>query len=312
MSLPVFLELVELKTKVASFLPMLIGFTWSLYYYKTFDALNALLFFVAAISFDMCTTVINNALDYKKSYDEAYRTEDNVVGRFQLPYAKVVGLIFLLLLISLIFSVFLLLRTDLLLLPIGGLCFLIGIGYTFGPLPISRLPLGEVFSGLTMGFGIFFLAVYIHHPQAFLSSQWQAGHLSISLYWWECLKLFWMSLPLVCLIANIMLANNTCDYEQDLKNKRHTLVHYIGIPQALKLYSLLSLLPWAFWLSYLLLGLLPWWSALIFLALPPYIRHLKQFLKKQVKRETFINSIKNFLLFSGLYLVVLIVSIFVA
>lgn len=33
----------------------------------------------------------------------------------------------------------------------------------------------------------------------------------------QALKIGLMSLPLVALIANIMLANNICDYQQDLK-----------------------------------------------------------------------------------------------
>ena len=46
-------------------------------------------------------------------------------------------------------------RTDLLVLFLGIICFIIGVFYTYGPIPLSRLPLGEIFSGLTMGFGIY-------------------------------------------------------------------------------------------------------------------------------------------------------------
>ncbi|KHS59025.1 1,4-dihydroxy-2-naphthoate prenyltransferase, partial [Listeria monocytogenes] len=59
-------------------------------------------------------------------------------------------------------GVWLVFRTDLLVLLIGFVCFCIGILYTFGPVPLSRMPLGEIFSGVTMGFGIFFLAVYVN------------------------------------------------------------------------------------------------------------------------------------------------------
>ena len=42
LSLPVFLEFVEIKTKVASVFPMLIGLLWSLYHYQQLNWLNPL------------------------------------------------------------------------------------------------------------------------------------------------------------------------------------------------------------------------------------------------------------------------------
>ena len=53
------------------------------------------------------------------------------------------------------------------------------------------------------------------------------------------LKVFLLSLPLVCTIANIMLSNNICDLETDITNHRYTLVYYIGKKQALVVYQVL-------------------------------------------------------------------------
>ncbi len=229
LTLPVFLEFVELKTKVASFSPMVIGFLWSAYAYGQLNWLNTIVFVIAVLCFDMCTTAINNTMDYKKAVDVAYKEEENVIGKNGLDYQHVLMIIFTLFGIATAFSLILVWLTDLMLLPIGVLCFLIGIFYTFGPKPLSRLPLGEIFSGVTMGFGIFFLAVYIQDPSDFLVSYWGSfGIGNIDFFWLETLKIFFMSLPLVSLIANIMLANNLCDYEQDVRNHRFTLVHYIG------------------------------------------------------------------------------------
>src|SRR5699024_8188691 len=111
---------------------------------------------------------------------------------------------------------------------------------TFGPFPISRMPLGEVLSGLTMGFGIFFIAVFINVPGNELMTlviDWPAFRLEGHLL--NVLIVFLNALPLVFTIANIMLANNTCDFETDVSNHRYTLVYYIGKPLALKLYGLL-------------------------------------------------------------------------
>ncbi|HEM4292090.1 TPA: UbiA family prenyltransferase, partial [Streptococcus suis] len=155
LSLLVFLEFVEMKTKVASVFPMSLGILWSLYRYQAFNWLNTLLFILAVLSFDMCTTAINNSMDYHKAKDEIYRQESNVIGKFSLDFRQMIGIVFALLIFSVIISVVLVWRTSWLLLPMGALCFLIGIFYTFGPIPLSRMPLGEVFSGVTMGFGIF-------------------------------------------------------------------------------------------------------------------------------------------------------------
>lgn len=309
LTLPIFLEFVELRTKVASVFPMTIGMLWSLYHYKTFNIINSLLFILAVVSFDMCTTAINNTMDYKKALDIDYKEQDNVIGANKLNYGQMVQIILGLLAFSVAISLILVVRTDLILLPLGAICFLIGIFYTFGPMPLSRLPLGELFSGVTMGFGIFFLAIFIQNPQLLLSTTLSASLIQINLAWVNILITLFLSLPLVFLIANIMLANNLCDYEQDVKNGRFTLVHYIGRSRGITLYSLLNLLPWLLWFIYPLAGLLPKWTWVGLIGLALNIKFLKAFRKVQVKRLTFINSIKSFVLFSLIYLISLIISI---
>ena len=309
LSLPVFLEFVEIKTKVASVFPMTLGLLWATYRYQTFNWLNTLLFVLAVLSFDMCTTAINNSMDYHKAKDEAYRQESNVIGKFSLDFQQMIGIIFTLLIFSILISLLLVWRTSWLLLPMGALCFLIGIFYTFGPIPLSRMPLGEVFSGVTMGFGIFFLAVFIQRPDLLLTSQVSGQWMTVQFSWTRILEIILMSIPLVTLIANIMLANNTCDLEEDIRNHRYTLVYYIGKKNALKLYFVLASLPWLLWLLYCLTGFLPFWALIGLLGLVPAYHSLERFLKKQVKRETFIEAVKSFVLFSGVYVLTLLVAL---
>ncbi|NQP30956.1 1,4-dihydroxy-2-naphthoate polyprenyltransferase [Streptococcus suis] len=309
LSLPVFLEFVEIKTKVASVFPMTLGILWAVYRYQTFNWLNTLLFVLAVLSFDMCTTAINNSMDYHKAKDEVYRQESNVIGKFSLDFQQMLGIIFTLLIFSILISLLLVWRTSWLLLPMGALCFLIGIFYTFGPIPLSRMPLGEVFSGVTMGFGIFFLAVFIQQPDLLLTSQVSGQWMTLQFSWTRILEIILMSIPLVTLIANIMLANNTCDLEEDIRNHRYTLVYYIGKKNALKLYFVLASLPWLLWLLYCLTGFLPFWALIGLLGLVPAYHSLERFLKKQLKRETFIEAVKSFVLFSGVYVLTLLVAL---
>lgn len=307
----IFLEFVELRTKIASVVPMTAGVLWSIYRYQSFHLLNTIIFILAVLSFDMCTTAINNTMDYYKAKSNRYREEENVIGVYQLTPKKMVYLTVSLLVISMILSLILVFLTDPILLVLGAICFIIGILYTFGPLPISRTPYGEIFSGVTMGFGIFFLAIFIQQPENLIISYWDIATMQLNWQWLRTLEVVLMSLPFVCLIANIMLANNTCDLAMDIENERYTLVYYIGLKRAAYLYQLLSLLPWVFWLLYIILGLLPIWAILGMIAIYPYYQSVVRFSNRQVKRETFIESIKNFKLFAIIYLGILLLAIII-
>ncbi|AXI68615.1 1,4-dihydroxy-2-naphthoate polyprenyltransferase [Streptococcus suis] len=307
--MPAFLEFVEMKTKVASVFPMTLGILWAIYRYQTFNWLNTLLFIIAVLSFDMCTTAINNSMDYHKAKDETYRQESNVIGKFSLDFRQMIGIVLALLIFSVVISLVLVWRTSWLLLPMGAFCFLIGIFYTFGPIPLSRMPLGEVFSGVTMGFGIFFLAVFIQDPAGLLTSQVSGQWMTLQFSWTKIIEIIFMSLPLATLIANIMLANNTCDLEEDIRNHRYTLVYYIGKKNALKLYFVLASLPWLLWIIYCLTGFLPIWATIGLIGVWPAYKSLETFLKKQVKRETFIEAVKSFVLFALLYVVLLALAL---
>src|SRR5690606_9655062 len=119
-------------------------------------------YFGAMLLFDCTTRAINHYMDYKKATTDTYRNEKNIIGMEQIPKWQVMTVIFGLLLTAACLGIWLVFRTDLIVLLIGILCFCIGIFYTFGPLPLSRLPVGEFFSGVTMGFGIMFLTVYVN------------------------------------------------------------------------------------------------------------------------------------------------------
>ncbi|MFX3748160.1 1,4-dihydroxy-2-naphthoate prenyltransferase, partial [Streptococcus suis] len=73
--------------------PMTLGILWSLYRYQAFNCLNTLLFIIAVLSFDMCTTAINNSMDYHKDKDEIYRQESNVIGKFSVDFRQMIGFV---------------------------------------------------------------------------------------------------------------------------------------------------------------------------------------------------------------------------
>ena len=303
MSLPIFLELVEIRTKLASLLPFIIGLLFVIYHFGEFNPLNTTVFFVCMIIFDMTTTAINNYMDWKKAVDDPkfdYKNTRNVIGVQHLDEKRVVTTILTMFFVAAALGVWLVYLTTFLVLVIGILCFTIGIFYTFGPIPLSRLPLGEVFSGITMGFGIRFLIIYVNaYHVGLLDLMYNEGQLLIYLDIFELLTILLISLPGVFTIANVMLANNICDLEEDRSNNRYTLVHYIGRESALKLFSMLYVLSFLALIFALAIGVFPLPVGIVIFTLVPVLKNIKTFRETQIKSQTFILSLKNLLLING-------------
>jgi len=183
----------------------------------------------------------------------------------------------------------------------GGICFLSGILYTFGPIPISRLPLGEIVSGLFYGFFIPFLMLYINMPEGTflifaLNTTSMAFYLRLNIL--PIITIILLSVAPVCTTANIMLANNICDLEKDVKVKRYTLPYYIG-EKAIPLFA------WIYYVTYIatilmvLLNILSPLVLLSFLTIFIVQRHIRQFSELQNKETTFLVSIKNYIIIMG-------------
>ena len=255
-----FIELVELRTKIASVFPFVIALLYSFVLFKQVNVLNMLLFFIGMICFDMATTVMNNLMDYVKAKNSDYRDNHNVIGTSTITVKKAWQVFGGLFAVAAVVGIILVARTNILLLIVGAICFFIGVFYTFGPIPISRMPLGEVLSGFTMGFGIFWITVFLNVPEGtvFAGVQLDGSILTMQLDLVAQLKVLLLSLPLVCTIANIMLSNNICDLETDITNHRYTLVYYIGKKQALVLYQVLYAIAFGAILLAVLLGTAPW------------------------------------------------------
>ena len=112
--------------------------------------------------FDMTVTALNNYADHKravKKHGYNYEVHNSIV-QYNLKQTTVLAVIIVMSILSAALGILLVCRTSWITLVLGGLCFMIGFAYSFGPLPISRTPFGEVFSGVTMGAGIPFITYY--------------------------------------------------------------------------------------------------------------------------------------------------------
>jgi 1,4-dihydroxy-2-naphthoate octaprenyltransferase len=296
MTIGSFLKFVEIQTKVASVIPFILGSLYAFYRYESFKLSNFIVMFISLICFDMATTAINNYIDFKKAIKkQGFGYEHhNAMVKDGIRENTAVGIIFTLLIIASFFGVLLTIKTSLVVLLIGIISFGIGIFYTFGPIPISRMPLGEAFSGFFMGFIILFLSIFIHvYDKNIAYLTYTNNILSLSVNILEMLRIFLLSIPTIGAIANIMLANNTCDLEEDIVNQRFTLVYYIGKNNSLKLFAFLYYIGYAAIIASVALRIAPPVLLLVLLTLVPVYNNIKKFTGNPVKSQTFILSVKS-------------------
>lgn len=309
MSIRSFLKLVEIQTKIASIFPFFIGILFVLYRYDAFHLKNTFIFFSSMLIFDLTTTAINNYMDYRKANSDEYRKEQNVIGQEGIKESTVIATILTLFFIATGLGIWLTIETGLLVLLIGFICFCIGILYTFGPIPLSRMPLGEVFSGVTMGFGIVFLTVYVNAFDVGIAAlEWQKEMIFLQVNIIKIIEIIIVSLPCMFTIANLMLANNICDVEEDIKNHRFTLPFYLGKKYSLWLYNGLYVGSFVAILISVFLHLLPVISLLSLIAILPVYKHMRIFNELQVKSKTFSLAVKNLIIVNGFLVVSLAMS----
>ena len=306
-----FFDLVEIRTKLASLFPFLIAVLFTNSYFHSFHWGKTLFFFFGMLAFDMATTAINNYMDFRKAHSEEYKYQENVIGKDQLSERTVVLIIFALIGFAAIVGLTLAVQTGWLLLVMGCACCFIGVFYTFGPIPLSRMPLGEVFSGVTMGLGIFAITIYLNtYDKRLFFMELNLRHFAITGSTTAALAVVWASLPLIATIANIMLANNLCDLEQDIANHRYTLPFYLGKKNAVVLFNLFMYSCYGAIIVGWLAGIYQWPILLTFLSLVKVYPQTRAFTKEQVKSRTFVMSIKNLVSFNSCYALGLFVTLF--
>lgn len=239
-------------------------------------------------------------MDFRKAKDPEYKAHENILATRHIPerlaWQICLGLLALDLVIGLVVSAL----TNLAILPVGGVAFLIAVFYTYGPFAFSRFPLGEVLAGLCEGALSFFMAIYVN--------SFQMAYFAIYFDGW---KMTWnwdfsVLLPIVLVAIgcfaqnfNVMFSDNICDLAQDVRNERFTLPFYLTKARALRLfwvpYSVAALSA----LTAILLGILPIFSLLMALIIPFVWRNTRRFRANPVKSETFTLQVNTLMLFNG-------------
>jgi len=283
-----FFDYTEIRTKITSLFAFLLTISYILYRGNDIDWTRTAIFFASMFLFDLTTTAINNYIDTKTNEQ-----------RLQFSRRSALAIICVLFSVSAALGLYLAYLTDIVVLLAGGVCFLAGVFYTWGPVPISRQPLGEILSGIFYGLFIPFLLLYINLPEGTILSLepgWDRISLEIEVV--PALTVLLLSVPPVCTTANIMLANNICDVEKDVAVRRHTLPYYLG-RKALYLFAAIYYAAYISIAAMVIFRILPPVCLFSLLTIIPVQRNIRTFMKCQDKAATFVTAIKNYLLIMG-------------
>lgn len=279
-----FNALVQIQTIIISALPYIIGSVMASYYYHNFNLVYSLWLFLAVICFHLAVNGHNQYTDYTRYKQNHITSYNNILEKFNITKSWARKIIIILTLISAIIGTILSIKVGWIILLIGILSYLIGYCYSGGPYPILKTPFGEPASGITMGYNITFLGLYINmynvHP--------------FDNFFWA--KAIIVAGPAIFVIANVMLANNICDVAEDVKIGRKTLPYYTGRKTALTILCCYYVLAYIFLILGIVLKYLPVITLGSLLTIPLVYHTTKTFVKNPHKESTFTGILVNVLL----------------
>ncbi len=312
MNVKVFLNFVEIQTKLASLFPFIFGVLFAYYLYGEINIYNTIVMYISLICIDMATTAINNYMDFKKAKDDYFKYNINVIGKNNVSPKLAVNIIFALLITGIIFGLLLVKETGLVVLLVGAISFCVGVFYTYGFMPISRMPIGEPVSGLVMGFLITYLAFYIQDTSIAQFSI-ENFELIFRLDILQTIVIFLVSLPFVFVIFNLMLGNNIHDINEDIKNERFLLPYYIGLENAILLFKTVYILVFVVVFFNVLVGILPKTTLIMFLILPKVLNNVKMYDENRSngKGACFKYVVINMVLISVTYILTLMLGVLI-
>jgi len=283
MTVSTFLELVEIKAKIASVWPFLLGVIFVQANYQHVNWGVTALFFVAMLLFNMAVDINDNYQDYTKAGNQAaeWKKHTNIIGVHHLAVNRIFALMASMAVVAGSIGLYLVWVTGWPLLVMGVFCFLVGYLYAGGPRPLSGTPTGEFFAGFTMGYMIMLITVYLNLYQTSAFTGPLMGRVLLA------------SGIAVMAIAALLLANNICDAAEDLSLNRKTIVYYLGKQGALWLFASFYVIGYLSLIVSVALGDLPKWSLLALISVPLISRNVRGLFRVQVKKETFILAVRS-------------------
>ena len=217
------IQLASPHTWIASIGPVLFGILFCKLERYPLSFWKSILLIFTCIFMQSSVNTFNDYMDYIKGNDSEkdYVEESDAVliyNSINPKQALILGIIHLIL--GAILGIIACIQSGFLPLGIGCIGGIVVLLYSGGPFPISYLPIGEIISGFVMGILI---------PLGVAAVSDGKLHNEIFLY----------ALPLMIGIALIMMTNNGCDIEKDLRAKRYTLPVLLGRKNTKNLYHIL-------------------------------------------------------------------------
>ena len=284
-----FYELSELYTAPLNLFIILLGISSAHFLASATLSLNLTLFIGIILCFHIAVNIFNHWMDYQHAEDDHYKTVTNIIGRDHLSLTSVKLYFYGFMLLATLLGTYLVSQTNLIVGLLGCLGFYIGLFYSYGKYPLNSLPIAEIVTATASGFVITLIAFYL----STLNTN--------SSYTLSIMSLAAISLPLVLSMFNNLLANNTCDLEEDINNNRHTLVYYLGKKKAVHLLIALTVFNYLWLGALVILHLAPISILLLLITLPKVMSALGQYRKVQDKQTTFPIVLKSMSLMMVVY-----------
>ena len=282
MTLKQYIKLSQMEYASTSFFPGFMGILYAWYNYDTFHLGFSLLGLLTVGLFQLAISLRDNYLDYVVAEDkDEDSVQDMTLDNETILLKDIRFAYYWTWAVAFITGSLLVFQTSFLLgfILLGGL--LIGILYTFGPVPISSTPFGDFFIGLAYGFGIFFALFYVN--------TYEIVHFD----WVMLVQIIIASIPTAITVMSVSLANNISDLEEDIEDGRLTLPYYIGVDKALAVFRSFYYNGYLAIILSLVFGTFPKLVALSLLTFPYVEKNIRIFMKKQEKETTFLTTLIN-------------------
>ncbi len=242
----------------ASITPTLLGAAWAFKHDTDIHWLMLPLIVVCSVMMHAATNLVSDYFDFKRGVDtkESYGSSRILVEELLSPSAVYkVGL--LLFALTFILGLVMVFERGTPVLILG----LIGIfgGYFYcggGSFAYKYVAIGDVLVFLLMG------------PMMVCGSYYVlTGHMTN--------EMILVSLPIGCLVAAILIANNIRDISHDRKANLHTVSTLLGPQNARWEYILIVLAAFVIVIALVIMQILSPWALLVLLSLPPALKNIK-------------------------------------
>ncbi len=282
MTLKQYFTLSQIEYASTSFFPGFMGILYAWYNYDSFHFSYSLLGLLTVGLFQLAISLRDNYLDYYVAENkQADDIQEMTVGKETIPLKNVRFSYYMTGAIALLIGLFIVFQTSFMLLFIvlGGM--LIGVLYTFGPIPLSSTPFGDFFIGLAYGLGIFLALLYINAFEV------------IPFDWFTIIQIIIASIPTAITVMSVSLANNISDLEEDIEGGRFTLPYHIGVDKALVVFKSFYYVGYIAIILSIIFGTFPRLVTLSLLTFPYVYKNIQIFMDEQDKQTTFLTTLKN-------------------